>query len=433
MSKKIWLVGTLAVVVSFGCTRSSSVMASGGQYSGITITHQTFLNPKGETPRERAVKKIIENFEKKTGAKVKVEIVPWNEIKHVILSRVAAGNPPDVTRLDSPDFERIVAAGAIIPLDEVIKASFSSAELEKEKEDRYLWDVGVKNGKKYTYIISVVATAVFVRKDWLEEAGLDLPTTWTDFVIAGQALAKDGHVGYMTWASPKDPGSVRWYFGSMIHGAGGRILDEAGKAVFNNPAGIWCYAFHRDLVHKYKVLPESVVNATYEDMTDMFEGGIAAMTLNGSHRYKRITERLGKEKVVLMEFPSFSGIPPSPTTLMGWNLAIPKGARNPDAAWEFVKYYTSPEGSEIYTTTAAVLPARRSTARLPYFKTEEAAHLNWWFQYIEKSSEFLLRPKYSTELNEIMQIALQKVILYPTQSISEIVDEAVKEYNKLLE
>jgi multiple sugar transport system substrate-binding protein len=157
------------------------------------------------------------------------------------------------------------------------------------------------------------------------------------------------------------------------------------------------------------------------------------MIIEGSHRYKRITERLGKGKVALTEIPGFSEQLPSPSTLMFWNLAIPKGSRNPEVAWEFIKYFTSPEGSEIWTNTACLVPARRSTAKAPYFKTEEAAHLNWWNQYVEKRSELLLRPKHSTELNEIMARALQKVILYPTQSIEKILNDAVKEYNKLLE
>jgi multiple sugar transport system substrate-binding protein len=398
-------------------------------YSGVTIEHWTFLNPEGDKPRERALREIIKKFEKKTGIKVKLQVLPWNQIDIKAITAVYAGNPPDVTRVNIRFFEKRIAADSLMPLNQYADRAYTA----EQKKDFLTYEQLMRDGNKYTFFLVINPYALYIRKDLLDKAGMESPTTWCDFILVGRALTKDERPGYLFPGSKVTPNQMQVLFQPIIHGRGGRILDDTGKAVFNEEKeGIQTYAYLVDLVHKYGVVPKEVVGMAYDDVTDAFAGGTVAMIYEGAHRYTRIVNSLGKEKVLLAKLPSPPGMPPSPSILTGWNIGIPRGAAHPDAAWEFIKYYTSNEAQGIYATIAGGIPTRRSTLKLPFFETEEMAHIRWWLNdYVAQSSEVILHIPKVAELTETMTEALQELILNPKLSIQEVLSNAASRYNRI--
>lgn len=74
------------------------------------------------------------------------------------------------------------------------------------------------------------------------------------------------------------------------------------------------------------------------------------------------------------------------TMLSAWDVGIPKGARNKDAAWDFIKLYTSAESQLDFFKKFAILSPRKSFWQQDAVKTSKSAPLEpaldrsviWW-------------------------------------------------------
>jgi len=93
--------------------------------------------------------------------------------------------------------------------------------------------------------------------------------------------------------------------------------------------------FLQDLIWKHKVMPDASIT---DALGDAFEQGQAAMEANGSWL-------VATDEAAGLDF----GIAPLPkgsagqaTSINPTGAVVYKGTKNPDAAWEFVKYLASP-------------------------------------------------------------------------------------------
>lgn len=75
------------------------------------------------------------------------------------------------------------------------------------------------------------------------------------------------------------------------------------------------------------------------------------------------------------------------TVLSSWNIGIPEASRNKDAAWQWIKFYTSKEKQLINFTDFSILPSRSSVWEMPEIRnsklyphreaSDRGAHI-WW-------------------------------------------------------
>jgi ABC-type glycerol-3-phosphate transport system substrate-binding protein len=103
------------------------------------------------------------------------------------------------------------------------------------------------------------------------------------------------------------------------------------------------------------------------DQHGFLTGRIAMMILDSSFPDQISQYRPGLDYGVAM-IPSFEGHP-SASASGSWWLGIPRGARDPEAAWRFMKYAVSTEAQleEIERTTESLFPANRRAAYDPRF------------------------------------------------------------------
>lgn len=400
------------------------------KFAGQTITHWSFLSPDGKSIREVAIKEIEAKFKERTGLTVNFQIMPWQELGTKLIAAVQAGNPPEGSRVNSFHLKMIMTADGLGNLDPYFKASFT----DEDKKD-FLYDFNpnlVVKGSKWSMQIEAIPKALFIRKDWLAKANLKAPKTWAEFVEVGKALTGSGRWGYMFGASKTQLNQVETLFQPQIHGRGGQVLDGSDKAVFNSDAGVAAYQFLADCVHKHKITPPQVVASTYDEVTDAFKAGRVAMIQEGAHRFADIAKAIGPENLELAKVPSDDPGKPSPTIITGWGMGIPRGSKNPDAAWEHIKHYISAEALEINARVAGTLPTRKSVLSAPFFQTPEAAHLRWWGDYMAERGEPVINVATFAQLNEVMVDALHLVLTRPSSNIKQVLDGAVKQYNQMV-
>ena len=100
-----------AAVLGFGLALSSTACAPGQGSSGQTEGDGT-LDPasfKGKTldyvyftdgpPDEQATRAMIDQFEQETGAKVNLQIVPYDSEEQTLQARINGGDAPEVARV----------------------------------------------------------------------------------------------------------------------------------------------------------------------------------------------------------------------------------------------------------------------------------------------------------------------------------------------
>lgn len=402
-----------------------------GSLSGQSIIHWSLLNPEGKSLREIALKEILGKFKEKTGISVTVQTLPWQELGTKLIAAVQAGNPPDCSRVNIYGLKMVLRAEALTNLDPYIKKTFSDAQRKDFIVD--FTPPVVVNGSKWSMQMEMTPKAMYIRKDWLAKTGMKAPKTWTELVEVGKAMTGGGKWGYMFNCSKTQLNQVETIFQPQIHGRGGRVLDASDKGAFNDEASIKTYQFLSDCVHKHKITPPQVIGMTYDEVTDAFKAGRVGMFQEGSHRYRDIAKAIGEENLELTKVPSDDPKRPSPTIITGWGLGIPKASKHPDAAWAYIDYHIGPEAEEINAKVAGSLPTRKSTSERPYFHTKEAAYMRWWMDYSAERGEIVINVPTFNQLNEVMVDALQQVLNSPSANVKQVLDEAVKRYNQMLQ
>lgn len=146
--------------------------AAGNQRKGITVD-----NPYVQ----RTVEDIGIAWERPT--------VPWDggaEYGEKLKLRLAAGNPPDIMRLPNSGFSiaELIDGGVAADLTELLPKY--APTLYGQISDK-MWNIAKSespNGDKIYYIPSLRESkthGAFIRKDWLDRVGMEVPVTQTDF------------------------------------------------------------------------------------------------------------------------------------------------------------------------------------------------------------------------------------------------------------
>ncbi|MFV0135691.1 ABC transporter substrate-binding protein [Streptomyces sp. HMX87] len=171
---------------------------NGGQGGGDQQTESAVTLPKldGETLEVAAVwtgaeqenfKKVLAEFEKRTGAKV--TFVPAQDpIINFLGSKIAGGAPPDVVMLPQPGaIKQAVDRGWAKPL---------GAEALKELGENYSpgWqDIGKVDGKQYgVYYKAANKSLIWYNTQVFENAGVSEPKTWDELLSTAQTVYDSG-------------------------------------------------------------------------------------------------------------------------------------------------------------------------------------------------------------------------------------------------
>ena len=396
-----------------------------------TITYWTFLDPRKDGPRERAVAQIIQSFEQKNpDIKVRVEVLSIQDLTTKLITSVAAGLGPDVTLVDPPSV-RLARGKVLEPLDRFLDTLEPAA-----RKDFYHPETRVYEGKTYSVQLSANAAALFYRKDLLDKAGLKPPRTVDDLVKAAKMLTVDtngdGQIdvwGFAEGVARPLPQLHRFLY-PLIWSAGGDVVGKDGKATFNSLAGVRAVQLFVDMVKVHKVIPPDVAGLSWEERVQGFMAGKYAMVVEGMHRYQSIqTSPNVRGKVEVAHMPSWDGVKPAPTTAIGWDIGIPASAKNKQAAWKFIAHCLSEEAQVLNARVAGAVPARPSFVKDPFFTTPEGALAKFTVDYLTLSSRELPPVPNVTELLDLWHLAISEILVSNTPT-KVALDKAAAEYDK---
>ncbi|MFP3902828.1 MAG: extracellular solute-binding protein, partial [Armatimonadota bacterium] len=228
----------------------------------------------------------------------------------------------------------------LLPLDDLLEVG----QLDRHMAE--MLSAGRHRGRLYAIPAMAVCGVLLYRRDLLEEFGFDAPPeTWDELIEQARTIVQqkpeDNLIGYQFPAYPYEGLSTSFLMNLWSNG--GSIYENGAFSMAQEPT-LQALTYMYELIHKHELTP-----------ADM---------LTGAHGIEPQSRFLAGQSVFLTGLPSIAqaagdldspvrgkvGIAPPPrgplgtsshTYLSSWHYGIPRGARAPQSAREFIKFMTS--------------------------------------------------------------------------------------------
>jgi ABC-type glycerol-3-phosphate transport system substrate-binding protein len=336
-------------------------------------------------PWQQAVQPLIPEFEKLTGIKVNVTVLPESQFyNRALLGLGAKPAQFDVYFQDLVDFGyKAWTNGWLEPLDPYVhnKSLTDAATLDLGDFFPKFLDgfrlPNSKSGKLYGIPITVETYVIFYRKDLFQQHKINAASLKTvdDWLAATQHLA------------PKL--KSQGIYGAVLRGKSDQLIDQIdGMALdfWGNKPYIerrlnyfdksWHPMFTRPQVVKAlatwaaveKLGPPGITAYDWNSCVTKFQQGRAATFWFDASLFASIFEDPKQSRVVgkvgYALVPSGAKGQAPKTAFWNWGLGIPKNARNKQAAWYFIQWATTKQMGQ-RTALKTYAPTRKSTWKNP--------------------------------------------------------------------
>lgn len=273
-----------------------------------------------------------------------------------------ASTPPDVVYLVDLVLSKFINAGQVA--DITAWTDGSDYATDKAGIAPFTWDVTRFDGKQYGVGALGAAFGIFYNQDLLSAAGVtEFPKTRDALVEAAKATTKDGVWGFQF--RDRFPDYAHWDWLPYVHDDDGDIMTADLTAQNLSPAGAAATQYLADMKLVHKVSPEA---GAYDWNTQkaLFEAGKIAI-LHDEFPQATVWE-------VDKPLPFALGVAQAPassdggkqTTMGNFGYAtISEKSENKDAAWEFVKWWTSADVINPYAANIG-LQGVRTDSTPPY-------------------------------------------------------------------
>lgn len=364
-----------AVVVSLlaaatACGGGSST-DGGSNESPKTLTYWA----SNQGPNIEADKKILQpeldKFEKRTGIKVKLEVVPWSDLLTRIMTATTSGQGPDVLNIGNTWSASLQATGALLPWDEKNLAKIGGRD---RFVDSALGSTGAEGQDPAAVPLYSMAYALYYNKKMFAEAGVEAPpATWDELVATGRKISKDDKWGLGAEGSNLSNNIHQVFVLGKQHGAD--FFDAEGKADFTSDGAVKAVKQYVDLMATDKVVaPGNAEYAQNQSLSD-FSKGKTAMVLWQAAATTFKAQGMKDEDWGVAPVPVQSGTPGQDTSVnsmvAGINMAVFKNTKNLDGALEFVKFMTSDEEQKHLCSTYGSIPPVKAAQSDPAFDRPE--------------------------------------------------------------
>jgi multiple sugar transport system substrate-binding protein len=312
---------------------------------------------------DTAFRAAVDDYEKASGDKLDYSIIPYAPMRQKIVSAVTSGLVPDLFQ-NSP-----TEAIALFAWDDKLMDVTDVVETQKSEytETALLsalcYDNIEKRRSYYGVPYLTAGLPIHIWRSLVEKAGLkieEIPKTWDayfDFFKGVQRkLRMQGErhtygLGFQVTTNGNDPNNLFNYF--LIAYGGKDIVTKDGKPHLDDPkvrqAAVRALAYPA-LAYQQGYVPQSAINWNDADDNNAFHSRQIVMDIDGtiSTEVAVIHNPDDYRDIVTMGLPNDNDGNPVPTQIANSFGMIPKGAKNPAVAKEFLKYLIQPKISNAY-------------------------------------------------------------------------------------
>jgi multiple sugar transport system substrate-binding protein len=310
-----------------------------------------------------AFRDIVTEYQKASGNTLDYSIVPYAPMRQKIVSAVTSGLVPDLFQNTPTELIALYAwDDKLLDVSDVIetqKAEYTESSLLSA----YCYN-GVEKKRSYygvPYLTAGLPNHVW--KSLVEKAGYkieDIPKTWDayyDFFkdvqkkLRAQGERKVYGLGFQVTTNGNDPNNLFNYF--LIAYGGKDIVTRDGKLHLDDKAvrnaAIQALKYPAT-AYKEGFVPQGAINWNDADDNNAFHARQIVMDLDGtiSTEVAVIHSEDDYRDIVTMGLPLGNDGNPVPTQIANGFGLIPKGAKNPTVAKEFLKYLIQPKVNGAY-------------------------------------------------------------------------------------
>ncbi|WP_081756854.1 ABC transporter substrate-binding protein [Gorillibacterium massiliense] len=345
-------------------------------------------------------KKLITEFEgQHPNVKIDWKDYPYDAIQNKLLTSIASDQAPDVINLNTEMANQMGTKNAMVDLN---------AELTNEQKALYfpgLYDSTVINGKAYALPWYTGLPVLFMNKELIEKAGLDInnpPKTNEEYnAWAKQIKEKTGKAGYTIKADAE-----------LFVAEGEKLLtDDNSAPAFNTPGTEKILADYVQMI-KDGYIPKE--DAIYTKQIQYFASEQVAMTVSTSSFINQLktSSQDVYAKTVAAPAPVGKGNVRFSQTM---NIGVPAATKNKAEAIEFALFVTNAANQLQFSKEANTLPSTVDSIKDPFFTeddgTLEAKAKVASAQSLDKARDFLLGVQNANDIRDAVAKRLQSVIL----------------------
>lgn len=315
------------------------------QSSGKTLTLAINSGVEGDALRQAA-----QDYEARTGIHINIAEFPYaNLFEKELIDLNARTGAYDLIMLDDPWFPKFASLNVLTDLTPLLQKRGKSAP----DDDFVATSISLCRNPYQTgalFALPYVGNSqlFFYRKDLFQKHNLKAPATWDEVLNAAKTISEKettgapggGKVyGYVMRAAQGNAAVAD--FMPIFWAFGGEMFDGNGQPTVNSPEGI---AALKLMIELGKYSPPGYASFNADEVGAHLLQGTAAMSINWPAWISSFNDPAKSKVIGQMEFGQMPGARnPGHAEIGNWLIAIPRDARNSEAAMDFLLWATSAE------------------------------------------------------------------------------------------
>lgn len=297
-----------------------------------------------------AMRKVVDEFNASQD-KIYVDYLSVSGIDNKTIMATAGGIPPDLAGLFGANLPLYASYEAVMPMDEMAK----EAGLKEEDYIPIFYKICSYKGKLFSLPTTPATTALHYNRQILRDVGWNPdkpPATIEELDELDKkcmVLDKEKHVvraGFM----PTEPG---WWPWSWPYFFGGTLMDEDGKITTDLPDNVRAYEWMQGFAKRYgasqlQSFRQGFANAFNSPQNAFLDKKVASV-LQGVWMANFIQKYVKDMDWAASPFPTPADRPDVRGSVIADLdiIVIPRGAKHPKEAFEFLKFVQSQKGMEM--------------------------------------------------------------------------------------
>ena len=390
-------------------------------FKGQTVTYVYFT----DGPDEQATRDLIAAFEKETGAKVDLQIVPYGDLEASLQARLSAGDAPDAARLTDVHPYR----DALLDLTQY----FGTQYVEEFLPGPVSAALG-PNGELLAVPSDLTMNGPIVNVDQFTKAGVPLPTKekpWSfDRMVADAEKVQTANGTAFALAldfSGHRVSTILSQYGTVLIGPNGKEALDPAKAA--KAIGVLTDLMNTDKMSKDFWLQSG---SKYKGANEIFLAGDAPVYLTGNWQVAAFAK----------DAPFAWAAVPNPCAERcggfpgGKFMAAFRDSKNPALAAAFVQWMNRPENQTVFAQQSLFLPTRRDLAETGIAYPQRSEDMNAFLGDITKTPEdtyaTVASPAFGTAANALRAeiakvVAGQEDVATAVQNVKKATADALAE------
>ncbi|GAA3787261.1 ABC transporter substrate-binding protein [Streptomyces chiangmaiensis] len=366
---------TMSLALAVSACGGGSSTGGGSDDSPKTLTYWASNQGASIEVDKKVLQPELDKFEKQTGIKVKLEVVPWSDLLNRILTATTSGQGPDVLNIGNTWSASLQATGALLPWD---AKNFDKIGGKDRFVDSALGSTGAEGKDPAAVPLYSMAYALYYNKQIFADAGIAKPpATWDELIADGKKISAKGKSPLGAEGSNVSENIHHVFVFGKQHGAD--FFTPDGKADFTNDGVVAAVKQYVDLMAKDKVIPTGDAEYAQNQSVSDFAKGKQAMLLWQSAAANLKSQGMSEDQYGIAPVPVQSGTPGTGaqvnSMVAGINLAVFKNSHNLDGATKFVKFMTSDEEQKVLNTAYSSIPPVKAAQEDAAFTTPSNAVL----------------------------------------------------------